>query len=125
MKEAKSPEELKKLLESNDQIVVFYFLSTCPHCQVMHKPFEEIEKEEKGKAKFIKVEAENIPDDMGKTSFPDFELREKKKVKKSTSGEMTKEELRDKLFGTSGGRRVRNRRTRTRRLARRTRKVFH
>lgn len=125
MKEAKSPEELKQLLESPDKIVVFYFLRTCGHCQVMHEPFEELEKEKKKKAKFIKVEAENIPDDMGKNSFPDFEVRENKKVKKSAGGEMTKEELRDKLFGTDGGRRTRSRRTRSRRLVRRTRKVFH
>jgi len=125
MKEAKSPEELKQLLNSDDKIVVFYFLSTCPHCMVMHKPFDEIEKEEKGKAKFIKVEAANIPDDMDKSSFPEFEVREKKKVKKSIGGEMPKEELKSKLFSASGGRRARSRRTRSRRLIRRTRKLFH
>ena len=124
MKEAKSGDELKKLLNSDEPIVVFYFWSMCPHCQVMHKPFEELEKEEKGKAKFIKVESENIPSDMGKSSFPEFELREKKKVKKSVGGEMSKEELKAKLFGgaLTGGKR---RRTRARRFRRGTRKLLH
>ena len=64
MKEVKSPEELRKLLNSDDSLVIFYFLNTCPHCQVMHKPFEELEKEEKGKRKFAKVESENIPEEL-------------------------------------------------------------
>ena len=124
MKEAKSADELKQLLNSDEPIVVFYFWSMCPHCQVMHKPFDELEKEEKGKAKFIKVESENIPEELGKSSFPEFELREKKKVKKSVGGEMSKDELKSKLFGTSGGRR-RGRTRRLRRRVTRSKKLTH
>jgi hypothetical protein len=89
----------------------------------MHKPFEELEKEEKGKAKFIKVESENIPEELGKSSFPEFELREKKKVKKSTGGEMSKDELKSKLFGATGGRR--RRLTRRHRRGTRRSKFLH
>lgn len=122
MKEVKSEKELDEILESPSKTVIFYFWDMCPHCQVMHKPYDELEKDHKD-VKFVKVESKNIPDKLGKSSFPEFELREGKKVKKSVGGEMTKEELNQKLFGGStGGRR---RRTRTRRLVRRVGKRRH
>jgi thiol-disulfide isomerase/thioredoxin len=116
MKEVQSEKELESVLNSPEKIVIFYFWNACPHCQAMHRPYDELEKDHKD-VKFVKVESKNIPDKLGKSSFPEFELREKKKVKKSVGGEMSKEELNAKLFGRNlGGRR---RRTRTRRLVRR------
>ena len=129
MKEVESEKELEDILKSRDKIAVFYFWSMCPHCQVMHEPYEQLEDDHKD-TKFIKVETKNIPKKLKKSAFPEFELREGGRVKKTVGGEMSKEELEQKLFGGSGvglafangGRR---RRTRTRRLRRRTRKTLH
>jgi thiol-disulfide isomerase/thioredoxin len=122
MKEIESPDELEEMLKSSGKIVVFYFWDSCPHCQVMHEPYEELEKDHKD-VKFVKVETKNIPKKLGKSSFPEFEFREDKKVKAKAAGSMSKEELNKQLFGgANGGRR---RRTRTRRLRRRTGKRFH
>ena len=122
MKEVQSEKELESVLNSPEKIVIFYFWNLCPHCQAMHKPYDQLENDHKD-VKFIKVESRNIPDKLGKSSFPEFELREKKQVKKSVKGEMSKKSLDSKLFGGSfGGRR---RRTRTRRLVRRVGKRSH
>jgi hypothetical protein len=129
MKEVKSEKELEEILKSPEKTVVFYFWNMCPHCEAMHEPYEQLEDDHKD-TKFVKVETKNIPKKLKKTAFPEFELREGGQVKKTAGGEMTKEELNAKLFGGSGvglafangGRR---RRTRSRRLRRRTRKVLH
>lgn len=122
MREIKSEDEMEEILNSPAKIVVFYFWKDCGHCQAMHEPYDELEKDHKD-VKFVKVETENIPKKLGKTSFPDFELREGKKVKAKAGGEMSKQDLEKRLFGgTNGGRR---RRTRTRRLRRRTVKRLH
>jgi len=127
MKEVESEKELEEILKSPEKVVVFYFWDRCGHCQKMHEPYEQLEDDHKD-TKFVKVETKNIPKKLGKSAFPEFELRERGKVKAKTGGEMTKKELDAKLFGGSGlafangGRR---RRTRSRRLRRRTRKILH
>jgi thiol-disulfide isomerase/thioredoxin len=122
MKELQSEAELDEILKSPGKVVVFYFMNQCGHCQAMHKPYEELEKAHTD-TKFVKVETKHIPDTLGKSAFPEFELRENKKVKSKAEGQMPKAELESKLFGgTLGGRR---RRTRSRKLRRRTRKVLH
>jgi hypothetical protein len=122
MKEVQSERELEEILESPSKVAVFYFMSQCPHCQVMHKPYEDLENSHKD-TKFVKVEAGRIPKKLGKSAFPEFELRENKKVKSKAEGEMSKEDLDTRLFGGKlGGRR---RRTRSRKLRRRTRKILH
>ena len=122
MKEIENPKELEEVLKSPDKTVVYYFWSMCPHCQRMHKPYEQLEADHTD-TKFVKVETKNIPKKLKKTAFPEFELREGGQVKQTVGGEMSKEELGSKLFGSKlGGRR---RRARTRRLRRRTRKTLH
>jgi thiol-disulfide isomerase/thioredoxin len=122
VEEIEDEERLDDVLKSPNKVVVFYYWDMCPHCQVMHKPYDDLAKNHKD-VKFVKVESKNIPEKLNKGSFPEFELRENKKTKKSVGGEMSKEELESKLFGGSlGGRR---RRTRSRRLRRRTRKHLH
>lgn len=123
MKEVNSEEELDDILNSPDKTVVFYYWDMCGHCQNMHKPYGDLEKDHKD-MKFVKVEAKNIPKKLGKSSFPDFEFREGNKVKGKAGGEMTKQELEKQLFGGSTGGR-RRRRTRTRRLRRRVGKKSH
>lgn len=122
-KQVNSEKELEEILEAPDKVVVFYFLENCGHCKAMHDPYDQLADGHKD-TKFVKVESKKIPKKLNKNLFPDFELREGGQVKRKAEGEMSKEELGNKLFDTPlrGGRR---RRTRTRRLRRRTRKVFH
>jgi thiol-disulfide isomerase/thioredoxin len=112
--------ELQNVLDSKEPVVIFYYMETCPHCKVMHKPWNELEKEEPN-TKFVKIESAEIPSDMGISGFPHFQKRKGKKVEKEVGGEMTKEDLKKKLFGGFGGKRTRRRRAR--RLTRRGRKV--
>lgn len=110
---------------SQKPVAIFFFMSTCPHCQVMHTPWDELESEKKD-TQFYKVESEHVPEELGIHIFPEFVVAQNGKVKKSVGGEMSKDDLKTKLFGTSGGRRrTRVRRGRSRRLTRRGRKVAH
>jgi thioredoxin 1 len=123
MKEVKDKEEIKKLMKSKEPVAIFYYAAWCPHCQRMHEPFEQLEKEEKGKTKFVKMESEDIPSEFGISGYPHFVKVEGGKVQKQVDGEMPKEELKSKLL--SGGRR-RSRATRrlsSRRFRRSVRKV--
>lgn len=121
MKEITSKEEIEELLKSKKPVAMFMYASWCPHCKVMHEPWSELEKEEKGKTKFVKMESEDIPDDLGITGFPHFVLVKNGSVAKTAGGEMSKDELKKQLFGGSGG----SRRTRSRGLRRGIRKVAH
>ena len=130
MKEVKKAEEIKKLMRSEEPVAIFYSAAWCPHCKVMHEPWAELEKEEKGKAKFVKMESEDIPSELGISGYPHFVYVKGGQVQSEASGEMTKDELKQKLMGGSGvglafangGRR---RRTRSRRRRRTVRKSSH
>ena len=111
--------ELKKLLDSDEPVAIFYYMETCPHCKVMHEPWSELEKEEPN-TKFVKIESAEVPSELGISGFPHFEKRKGKNVK-VVKGEMSKDDLKKKLFGGFGGKRTRRRRAR--RLTRRGRKV--
>jgi thiol-disulfide isomerase/thioredoxin len=111
--------ELQSILDSDQPVAIFFYMESCPHCKVMHKPWNELEKEEPN-VKFVKIESAEVPENMEISGFPHFEKRKDKKVKK-VDGEMSKEDLKKKLF-TSGGKR-RTRRRRAGRFTRRGRKV--
>jgi thioredoxin-like negative regulator of GroEL len=124
MKEVKKPEEIKKLMSSESPVAIFYYAAWCPHCKVMHEPWAELEKEEKGKTKFVKMESEDIPSELGISGYPHFVYVKGGKVQAEASGEMSKDDLKSKLLGgfSGGGRR---RRTRSRRGRRTVRKISH
>lgn len=125
MKEVKKEEEIKKLMKSKEPVAIFYYAAWCPHCKVMHEPWSELEKEDNGKTKFVKMESEDIPSDLGISGYPHFVYVKGGQVQSQVSGEMSKDELKKKLLGGSlvnGGRR---RRTRTRRGRRTVRKLLH
>jgi thioredoxin 1 len=124
MKEVKKPEEIKKLMQSEEPVAIFYYAAWCPHCKVMHEPWSELEKEDGKKTKFVKMESEDIPSELGISGYPHFVYVKGGKVQSETGGEMSKDELKQKLFGGTlgGGRRRRSRTTRNRR---RVRKVAH
>ena len=124
MKEVKKPEEIKKLMSSESPVAIFYYAAWCPHCKVMHEPWSQLEKEEKGNTKFVKMESEDIPSELGISGYPHFVMVKGGSVQREASGEMSKDELKQKLFGglTNGGRR---RRTRSRRRRHTVRKISH
>lgn len=117
-------EELKKLLKSQTPVAVFYFMETCPHCIPMHTPWDELSRE-KSDTKFVKIESADIPSEMGISGFPHFEVVGNG-PKKQADGQMSKEDLKSKLFGSKlGGRLLRRtgRKTRRLRARRNTRRV--
>lgn len=114
MKELKTAEEVKKELESKEPVAIFFYMTTCPHCQVMHEPWNELEKSMPD-VKFEKVESEAVPSELGISGFPHFKMIKDGKEVASADGEMDKEELKGKLTTASG-------RFRSRRLTRRGRK---
>ncbi len=121
VKELKSPEDVKKSMKSSKPVAIFFYMSTCPHCVVMHSPWNELAKDMKG-VEFEKVESENVPGELGIMGYPHFVLVRDGKQKKSTGGEMSKDDLKSKLFGGAG---KRSKRVRSRRLTRRRVKVTH
>lgn len=124
MKEVKKADEIKKLMMSESPVAIFYYAAWCPHCKVMHEPWKQLEKEDGGKTKFVKMESEDIPSELGVSGYPHFVYVKGGKVQSEASGEMTKDVLKSKLLGgsTNGGRR---RRTRSRRNRRTVRKISH
>ena len=119
MPELKDPKEIKEALNSTEPVAIFFFSHMCGHCQAMHKPWAELENEKKD-VKFVKVESANIPEDAGVSGVPDFRLIKNGKQVKKAGGQQSKEELKNNLFGTGGGKRLRSRR-----LRRRVRKSVH
>jgi thioredoxin-like negative regulator of GroEL len=118
MKELKDPKEIKETLNSTEPVAIFFFSSMCGHCQVMHKPWNELENEKKD-VKFVKIESQNIPSELGISGVPEFRLIRNGKQVKKVGGEQPKEKLKSALFGTGGGKRRRSLRLRSR--ARKTR----
>ena len=123
VKELKNEKELESVMRSDAPVAIFYYMETCPHCRVMHKPWSEL-SESKPDVKFVKIESENVPDSMGITGFPHFEKVEGGKIVKRVDGEKSKEDLGRELFGgvLRGGR---TRRRNPRRLRSRRRKLRH
>jgi hypothetical protein len=122
VKELKSSEDLKKSLKSAKPVAIFFYMSTCPHCVVMHGPWDELAKDMKD-VEFEKVESEHVPSDLGIMGYPHFMLVQDGKKKRGTGGEMSKDDLKAKLFSGAGKRskRSRSRRSISRRLKSRNR----
>ena len=121
VKDLKSPEDVKKTMKSTKPVAIFFYMTTCPHCQVMHGPWEELAKDMKD-VDFEKVESEHVPSELGIMGYPHFVLVQDGKEKKSAGGEMTKQDLKAKLFSGAG---KRSKRGRSRRLTRRRVKIAH
>ena len=115
MKDLTSPKDVKKMMTSSKPVAIFFYMDGCPHCETMKPIWSELEKEMG--MEFGKVESANVPSELGIYAFPKF-MKVKGGDQKTVDGEMTKSELKSKLFGVSGGRRTRSRflrRTRKRR----------
>lgn len=127
MKELKSEDEVKKALESKTPVAIFFYMTTCPHCQVMHEPWEQLSNETSD-VEFVKAESAVVPSALGISGFPHFVMVRDGKEEKSADGEMSKDELKTKLLSRGGRRRrrgVRTQRRRARRFTRRVVKVAH
>jgi len=106
MKELKRPEDVKKILTSSKPVAVFFYMDGCPHCEAMVPIWSELEKETPN-IDFLKVESASVPSDLGIFGYPKFIKAEGRKQVKTADGEMSKDELKNKLL-SRGGRRRRN-----------------
>ena len=104
-------------MRSKGPVAIFFYMTGCPHCEVMHGPWSSLAKEVNG-VKFYKAESDCVPPELGITGYPQFMRFEDGKMRKSVGGEMEKGALKAQLFG--GGRK-RTARRRARRLTRRRR----
>ena len=106
MKDLTSPKDVKKMMTSSKPIAIFFYMDGCPHCETMKPIWSELEKEISG-IEFAKVESANVPSDLAIYAFPKFmKIKGEKKI---VDGEMSKGELKSKLFTVGGGRRTRGR----------------
>ena len=110
MKDLTSPKSVNEMMKSGKPVAIFFYMTGCPHCERMEPIWNELENEVKDH-EFAKVESAHVPPELGITGFPKF-----KKGGVTADGEMSKEDLKKKLFGKSrsGGRRRRSRSTRRR-----------
>lgn len=134
VKTIKSAEEIKKLMKSQEPVVIFYYAEWCPHCKVMQQPFKQLRDENKGEGEFVRMESNDIPEDIKSkfAGYPFFVKVQGGEVVNKANGSMSKDQLKSKLLGPpTGGRRRRlsrrglSRRRLTRRLRRGTRKSSH
>ena len=121
VKELKNSEDVKKTMKSAKPVAIFFYMSACPHCTVMHKPWDDLAKDMKGVA-FEKVESEHVPSDLGIMGYPHFVLIKDGKEVKTAGGEMSKDDLKTKLFSGAG---KRSKRSRSRRSIGRRDKTRH
>lgn len=116
--ELSSVDGVSRAMRSKGPVAIFFYMTGCPHCEVMHAPWSALAKETKG-VKFYKAESDSVPSELGITGYPQFMRFEDGKMRKSVGGEMDTSALRAQLFG--GGRRRRTARRGARRLTRRRR----
>lgn len=102
-------------------MVVFFYMEGCPHCEGMKDIWEEYMKKHSDKS-FAKIETSAVPDELAISGFPHFVSISKTGKKKSSPGsKKSVKELEDSLSMLGSSRR----RTRSRKLRRRTRKRLH
>ena len=105
MKDLTSPKDVKKMMTSSKPVAIFFYMDGCPHCETMKPIWSELEKE--AGMEFGKVESANVPSELGIYAYPKF-MKVKDGEKKTVDGEMSKGELKSKLFPVGGGRRRRS-----------------
>ena len=115
MRDLSSPKDVKEMMTSSKPVAIFFYMDGCPHCETMKPIWSALEKD--GNIEFGQVESTNVPSDMGIYAFPKF-IKVKNGKQTVADGEMSKEELKSKLF-VSGGRRTRTRLVRRIRKSRR------
>jgi thiol-disulfide isomerase/thioredoxin len=118
-KEVKNKKEIESLMTSQTPVAIFFFWKECGHCQAMEPVWDELSNE-MPEMRFVKVESDNIPQEMKDTgeyaSFPKFVVVKDGKATPTTQqGEMPKDVLKKTL---TGGRRRRKRNMTARRSSR-------
>lgn len=119
-------EEVKRLLEEKEPMVVFFYMEGCPHCEKTKPAFDEADT---GDLPKIEVEASATPEEAEVSGFPTMKKIDKEGKEVTTSGEKTEakeiekeleiEEPKEKK--EKGGRRRRRSRTHRKRTLRRKR----
>lgn len=126
-------EEVKRLLEEKEPMVVFFYMEGCPHCEKTKPAFDEADT---GDLPKIEVEASATPEEAEVSGFPTMKKIDKEGKEVTTSGEKTEAKEIEKELEIEapeeepkkkekGGRRRRSRthRKRTLRRKRLTRKL--
>lgn len=128
VKELHDEEEVRELMSGKTPIVVFFYMTGCPHCDRTMGPWKEIAKRNLPYS-FAQVESEHVPAEMGVSGFPHFIARHKGGAETTSDGakESADDIMKSLNLVPSGGRRHmrRTRRKRARRATRRVRKVAH
>jgi len=105
MKEISDSLDVSNVFKSKEPVAVFLYMEGCPHCVRMEDPWQQLESE--NKMDFYKIESDHVPQDLNISSFPHFLMIRNGKITKSVPGEMSKPELKRKLFQMRGGRSLR------------------
>jgi hypothetical protein len=128
-----SDSEIESLLREPD-VVIFFYMDGCPHCENTKPFWEELIRELPAGMDSAEIESAAVSDTirkkLGITGYPHFVARKNGKQKVSPGSKTSKKELADSLniTKTGGLRRFAKRRTRrlrSRRLSRRVRKALH
>jgi len=112
----KDTKEVKRLLTSQEPIMIVVYAKWCGHCQQMFKPWNNLSKQVDGKSKVYVIES---ADYTGKDidGYPDIRIVKNGEAKQYAGGRDV-QSMKKALLGTLGGKR-----RRTDRLGGRVRKV--
>jgi len=89
-------EKFNTLLSSDKIVLVDFYADWCQPCKKMAPSLEEISKEQKGKVKIIRINAEknkNLAKTLNVSALPTLILYNNKKISWNTTGYKTKEEI--------------------------------
>jgi thiol-disulfide isomerase/thioredoxin len=116
----KDTKEVKRLLTSQEPIMVVVYAKWCGHCQQMFKPWNKLSKDVEGKSKVYVIES---ADYTGKDidGYPDIRIVKNGEAKQYDGGRDV-QSMKKALLGSLGGKRRRTNRLggRVRKIAKRT-----
>lgn len=79
-------EEVKRLLDEKEPMVVFFYMEGCPHCEKTKPAFDDAET---GDLPKIEVEASATPEEAEVSGFPTLKKIDKEGKEVTTTGEKT------------------------------------
>jgi len=112
----KDTKEVKRLLTSQEPIMIVVYAKWCGHCQQMFKQWNKLSKQVDGKSKVYVIESDDYTD-KDIDGYPDVRIVKIGSAKSYTGGRDV-QSMKNALLGSLGGKR-----RRTGRLGGRVRKV--
>jgi len=113
----KDTKEVKKLLTSQEPVMVVVYAKWCGHCQQMFKPWNKLSKDVDGKSKVYVIESSDYTT-KDIDGYPDIRIVKNGQAKHYEGGRDVAS-MKAALLGSGG------KRSHTRRLRRRVRKTTH